>query len=120
MPVLLALIGMSLVGYAMCAIPGALWGLRRPENRLRSGVEVLLAMTPLVLWWCLVLIDNGNKSMSNIVGEPMILGLVVSAAYVPRWALSKRVPQSTLAVVVWILGVTAAIAVWRFVELMPE
>lgn len=116
----LGLVGGTFGVFALFGSVGALWLLRKPIYRLSLPVEGCLFLAPWLGWWLLIAANQSGKSLSNLVVEPALAGIAVSAGAVLRSSLISRFTLRPAVLISLVTVLAATAAIWACVPILRE
>jgi hypothetical protein len=95
--------------------------LLRGTGREFESVEYFVFWAPLLIWYlCLLLPHWSGKSMSNLIGDPLVLGLVVAGLTVARGVAGRNQPKRSHFGWYMLSVLCAPLLVWLAVPALPE
>jgi hypothetical protein len=84
-----------------------------------TGFDVALFLAPFGLWWALAIANVLDKSLANIL-EPISLFVLLSICFFVRtFAVPLGSSRRRSILALWV-GMTAALALYVFVPVLPE
>jgi uncharacterized protein YacL len=102
----------ALLATALCFV-------RLARSGETTGFDVALFLAPFGLWWTLAIANVLEKSLANIL-EPISLFVLLSVCFVVRTFAVQLGTSRRRAIVALYVGMTAALALYVFVPVLPE